>query len=73
MSCPELKATKGFLAVRNLIDRKTGNGNVGTIWTDEDSMRAAEATAEERRPLALARGVEISEPNYRTILLSHLV
>ena len=29
--------------------------------------------AEERRALALARGVEISEPNFRTILLSHLV
>lgn len=70
---PEMKATAGFLAVRNLIDRKTGNGNVGTIWADEDSMRAAEAIAEERRPLALARGVEISDPNFRTILLSHLV
>jgi heme-degrading monooxygenase HmoA len=70
---PELKATAGFLAVRNMVDRETGNGNVGTIWTDEDSMRANEATAEERRQLALARGVEISEPSYRTILLSHLV
>jgi heme-degrading monooxygenase HmoA len=70
---PELKATKGFLAVRNMVDRKTGNGSVGTIWTDEQSMLANEATAEERRQLALARGVEISEPNYRTVLLSHLV
>lgn len=59
--------------MRNLVDRKTGNGNVGTIWADEDSMRAAEATAEERRQLALARGVEISEPNFRTILVSHLL
>ena len=70
---PEIKAAPGFVAVRNFIDRKTGNGSVGTIFTDENSMRAAEANAEARRQLALARGVEISEPNYRTILLSHLV
>ena len=70
---PGLKETAGFLAVRNLVDRKTGNGNVGTIWADEDSMRANEANAEERRQLALARGVEISDPTFRTILLSHLV
>jgi heme-degrading monooxygenase HmoA len=70
---PEIKAAPGFVAVRNFIDRKTGNGNVGTTWTDEASMRAGEANAEERRQLALARGVEISEPIYRTILLSHLV
>jgi len=70
---PELKATAGFLAVRNFVDRKTGNGTVGTTWTDEESMLANEATAEERRQLALARGVEISKPNYRTVLLNQLV
>jgi heme-degrading monooxygenase HmoA len=70
---PDLKATSGFLAVRNMIDRSTGEGAVGTIWVDEKSMQASEATAEERRQLALARGVQISDPSYRTILLSHLV
>ena len=70
---PDLKATSGFLAVRNMIDRSTGEGAVGTIWADEKSMQASEATAEERRQLALTRGVQISDPSYRTILLSHLV
>jgi hypothetical protein len=70
---PGLKASSGFLAVRNLVDRKSGNGNAGTIWTDEESMRANETTAEQRRQLALTRGVEISVPNFRTVLLSHLV
>ena len=70
---PELKATAGFLAVRNIIDRSTGEGGVGTIWADEESMKASEATAEERRQRAAARGVKISDPSYRTILLSHLV
>ena len=70
---PDLKATSGFLAVRNMIDRSTGEGAVGSIWADEKSMQASEATAEERRQLALTRGVQISDPSYRTILLSHLV
>jgi len=70
---PELKATAGFLAVRNLIDRSTGQGAVGSIWEDETSMQASEATAEERRQRALERGVQLSDPSYRTVLLSHLV
>jgi heme-degrading monooxygenase HmoA len=70
---PELKGTPGFLAVRNMIDRSTGEGGVGTIWADEESMQASEATAEERRQRAADRGVELSDPSYRTILLSHLV
>jgi heme-degrading monooxygenase HmoA len=70
---PDLKAASGFLAVRNMIDRSTGEGAVGTIWADEKSMQASEATAEERRQRALARGVQISDPSFRTVLLSHLV
>jgi heme-degrading monooxygenase HmoA len=70
---PEMKAEAGFLGVRNLINRSTGEGVVGTIWADEDSMQAQEGRAEERRQRALARGVEIGEPSYRTVLLSHLV
>jgi heme-degrading monooxygenase HmoA len=70
---PELKATPGFVAVRNMVNRSTGEGMVGTIWADEDSMQASESTAEERRRRALTRGVEIGEPTYRTVLFGHLV
>jgi heme-degrading monooxygenase HmoA len=69
---PEMKARPGFLAVRNMIARSTGEGVVGTIWADEQSMQASEPFAEERRQQAQTRGVEISEPRFRTILLSHL-
>src|SRR2546421_3936299 len=40
---PALKAQPGFVAVRNMIDRSTGEGAVGSVWADEESMRAAEA------------------------------
>jgi heme-degrading monooxygenase HmoA len=70
---PEMKAAPGFLSVRNLINRSTGEGGVGTIWADEKAMQASEARAAERRQRALDRGVQISEPRYRTLLLNHLV
>jgi heme-degrading monooxygenase HmoA len=70
---PEIKAAPGFLAVRNLVDRSAGESVVGTIWSDEDSMRSAEVAAEARRQRAADRGVQISEPSYRTVLFTHLV
>lgn len=70
---PELKAAPGFLAVRNMVNRATGEGVVGTIWADEDQMRSNEARADERRQRAADRGVQIGDPTYRTVLLSHLV
>jgi heme-degrading monooxygenase HmoA len=70
---PGMKATPGFLAVRNMVNRSTGEGTVGTVWADEESMRASETTAQQRSQIASERGVQISEPSFRTILLSHLL
>jgi heme-degrading monooxygenase HmoA len=70
---PVLKATPGFLALRNMVNRSTGEGSVGSVWEDEASMRASETTAEERRQRAAERGVQISDPSFRTILLSRMV
>ena len=70
---PEIKAAPGFLAVRNMVDRSTGESVVGTIWADQDSMRSAEVAADARRQRAADRGVQISEPSYRTVLFTHLV
>jgi len=70
---PEMKAAPGFLAVRNMINRATGEGVVGTIWSDEDSMKAQEPQAEKRRQRVVALGINISDPSYRTVLLGHLV
>jgi len=69
---PGIKASPGFRGARNMIDRKTGIGNVGTIWADEESLKANEKDADERRERARAQGVELGEPQYRTILFTHL-
>ena len=69
---PRMKATPGFRGVRNLIDRASGHGVVGTLWEDEESMKAADAAAELRRQEAASRGVEFGEMGTRVLLFSHL-
>ncbi|MET0887971.1 MAG: hypothetical protein ABWX92_16155 [Mycetocola sp.] len=69
---PRMKATPGFRGVRNMIDRASGSGAVGTLWDDEASMNAAEAAAEQRRHEASSRGVEFGERSPRVLLFSHL-
>jgi len=33
---PQIKANPGFRAAREMINRQTGEGMVGTVWTDDD-------------------------------------
>jgi heme-degrading monooxygenase HmoA len=66
---PHMKAQPGFLAVHNMIDRGSGAGLVGTVWTDSASMEAAEREAEGRREVAVAeRGLTFGEQSRREIV-----
>ena len=66
---PQIKATPGFRTLRSMIDPQSGQGLVGSIWDDEQSMRAAADAAMARRADAEARGVNFGETSYREILL----
>ncbi|MGN6473341.1 MAG: hypothetical protein ACTHK4_06795 [Mycobacteriales bacterium] len=69
---PRIKANAGFCAVRNMIDRKTGRGAVGTVWTDEAAAKAAVADAESRRDQAASRGVSLDEVTFREIVFTDI-
>jgi heme-degrading monooxygenase HmoA len=69
---PRIKATPGFLALRQMMDRKTGRGIVGSAWVDQDAMKAAAADAQARRQEGVARGVEFGEVSYREIVFVDL-
>jgi heme-degrading monooxygenase HmoA len=69
---PRMKAAPGFRGVRNMIDRASGEGVVGTVWDDEASMKAAEAEAERGRQEAASRGVEFGEVSARVVLFSSM-
>lgn len=67
---PDIMATPGFQAVRQFIDRRTGEGIVGTVWEDDEALRVATAKADERRADADSRGVEFGEVSVREVLLA---
>ena len=46
---PQIKAGPGLLTVRQMVNRETGEGLVGTTWSDHASMRAAVEAAIERQ------------------------
>ena len=69
---PRIKAAPGFRALRNMIDRKTGRGIVGSVWADQDAMKNAAAEAQARRDEGRARGVRFEEDSYREIVFADM-
>jgi heme-degrading monooxygenase HmoA len=65
---PDIKATPGFRGVRQLINRQSGDGRVGTVWADAASLETALKKAEERRPLGASRGVEFGQDEVLDVL-----
>jgi hypothetical protein len=67
---PQMKAAPGFCALRNLGDRRTGRGYVGTIWTDRAAMEyQAEGARARRESASDARSITFGEIAYREIVL----
>jgi heme-degrading monooxygenase HmoA len=69
---PRITASPGFLALRNMMDRKTGRGIVGSAWADQDAMKNASAQAQARRDEGRARGVSFDEDSYREIVFADM-
>jgi heme-degrading monooxygenase HmoA len=65
---PQIKASPGFRALRNMMNRQTGEGMVGTIWDDQQTMQAAAADALARREEAGRRGVSFVDTSYREVV-----
>jgi heme-degrading monooxygenase HmoA len=66
---PQIKSAPGFRSLRNMMNPQTGEGMVGTVWDDEQSMQAASEMAMARRPEGEARGVRFGEISHREIVL----
>lgn len=65
---PDMKATPGFQGVRQLINRQTGEGRVGTLWASEEALAGSLARAEERRASAAGRGVRFGDDRTLDVL-----
>lgn len=55
---PDVRARPGFRGVRLLVDRRSGEGRVGTVWADDESLRSSLDESERRRAAAAERGIE---------------
>jgi len=69
---PQIKASPGLLAVRHMINRSTGDGIVGSIWTDVASMNDAAEAAQQRQAQAEGR-VSFGEQSKRELLFVEMV
>jgi heme-degrading monooxygenase HmoA len=69
---PEMKSTPGFMGVRHLINRSTGEGRVGTLWPDEDSLKVARDRSEQRRAIAGERGVQFGDEQVLEVLFTSM-
>jgi heme-degrading monooxygenase HmoA len=69
---PRIKASPGFQGLRNMMNRDTGEGLVGTAWSDQETMKRAAGEAEARREQGRARGVNFGETSFREIVLAEL-
>jgi heme-degrading monooxygenase HmoA len=68
---PEIKGSAGLLAIRQMVNRETGDAVVGTVWADDAAARAAAADAEKRQAAAAGR-VTFGEQSQREIVFIDL-
>jgi heme-degrading monooxygenase HmoA len=67
---PQIKAAPGFCSLRNMVNRTTGEGYVGTVWADRAALdRQVEGAAVARREAASARGITFGEIGYLEFVL----
>jgi hypothetical protein len=69
---PVIKSQPGFCALRNMIDRTTGKGAVGSVWETPEALDAFVAMQPERRKIAESRGVRFDEQDTREILFADI-
>jgi heme-degrading monooxygenase HmoA len=69
---PIFKSQPGFCGLRNMIDRTSGKGAVGSVWETREALDAFVAMQPERRKIAESRGVRFDEQEAREVLFADL-
>jgi heme-degrading monooxygenase HmoA len=69
---PQLRQGDGYLALRNLINRETGRGAVGSLWETDEALEAAAAAAEARRSIGEQRGITFGEFSKRETIFADM-
>ena len=69
---PAIMATPGIRAVRNLVNRETGEGRVGTVFSDRPWLDAAADTRGRLMAAARDRGIEFGEDTILEVLYGRM-
>lgn len=67
---PEMRTRPGFLAVRHLIDRRTGEVRVGSVWADQDSLASSLAQSARRRATGNLAGIKFGRDHVLEVLIT---
>lgn len=65
---PQIKSQPGYCGLRNMLDRATGRGLVGSVWETRGQAEEMQATMPQRRGQAEERGVIFDETEVREVL-----
>jgi hypothetical protein len=65
---PGIMSSPDVRAVRNLVDRKTGEGRVSVVFTDRAALDASDAARKERMATAGQRGIQFGEARILEVL-----
>ena len=67
---PRIKAAPGFCAVRNMVNRSSGEGYVGTMWADRVAMdEQVDNAAASRRAASSTQGITFGDISLREIVV----
>jgi heme-degrading monooxygenase HmoA len=69
---PLIKAAPGYLALRHLVNRQTGESMVGSLWDSDDAVAAAVQAAEQRQPMGEQRGITFGPITRRETVFADL-
>ena len=69
---PAILATPGVRAVRNLVNRQTGEGRISVVYSDQAALKAADSARRQRMAEAGERGVGFGSEQILEVLYSRL-
>jgi heme-degrading monooxygenase HmoA len=69
---PAMMAGTGVRAVRNLLDRETGEGRVGSVYSDKSAMESTDGARAQRMSAARERGIEFGAESVLEVLFGQM-
>ena len=70
---PTLTARNGLRSIRGFVNRSTGTGMIGTVWTDEAAMEGSLDTIKELRAKGAELGMTFGDANLRELLFAQML